>query len=70
MLNTSVITAVTKSSMKLRSSATANRLLRGREERNGERRRTKVSFGRTMMRALELQRLSKRHISGRSDVEQ
>jgi len=32
--------------------------------------RAKVSFGRTMMRALELQRLAKRHISGQSDTEQ
>ena len=30
----------------------------------------KVSFGTTMMRVLELQRLVKRHISGRSDIEQ
>ena len=27
-----------------------------------------VSFGRTMMQALELLRLAKRHVSGRSDV--
>ena len=70
MLNTSAITAVTKSSMKPRSGATTNRHLRGSGERNGEQRRTKVSFGRTMMRALELQRLAKRHILGRSDFEQ
>ena len=70
MLNTSAITAVIKSSMKPRSGATTNRHLRGSGERNGEQRRTKVSFGRTMMRALELQRLAKRHISGQSDIEQ
>jgi len=70
VLNTSAITVVTKVSMKPRSGATANRHLRGSEERNGEQRRTKVSFGRTMMRALKLQWLVKRHISGRSDVEQ
>ena len=70
MLNTSTITTVTKSSMKPRSSATANRHLRGSGERNGDQRRTKVSSGRTMMQALELQSLAKRHISGQSNVEQ
>ena len=70
MLNTFAITAVTKSSMKPQSGATANRHLRSSEERNGEQRRTKVSFGRTMMQALELLQLAKRHISGQSDVEQ
>ena len=39
-------------------------------ERNGIQRRTKVSFVRTMMQAMELLRLAKRHISGQSDVEQ
>ena len=29
-----------------------------------------ISFGRTMIQALELLRLAKRHVSGRSDVEQ
>ena len=56
--------------MKPRSGATTNCHQRGSEERNGEQRRTKESFGRTMMRALELQRLAKRHIAGRSNVEQ
>ena len=64
MLNTSAITAVTKVSMKPRSDATTNRYLRGSQERNGEQRRTKVNFGRTMMRALKLKRLAKRYISG------
>ena len=64
VLNTFAITAVTKVSMKPRSSATANRHLRGSQERNGEQRRTKISFGRTMMRALKLQWLAKRLISG------
>ena len=63
MLNTSAITAVTKVSMKPRSGATANRHLRDSQERNGEQRRTKVSFGGTIMRSLKLQRLEKRHIS-------
>ena len=44
--------------------------LRGKGEMNGVQRRAKVSFGRTMMQALELLWLAKRHISGRSDVEQ
>jgi len=70
MLNTSAITAVTKVSMKPQSNATTNCHLRGSEERNAEQRRTKVSFGRAMMRALKLQRLAKRHISGQSDIEQ
>ena len=38
MLNTSATTVVTKSSMKPRSGATANRHLRSSEERNGEQR--------------------------------
>ena len=68
MLNTSGITAVTKSS-KPRSGATANRHLHGNREKNGVQRRAKVSFGRTMKQALELQQLAKRHILRRSDVE-
>jgi len=70
VLKTSAITAVTKSYMKPQSGATANRHLRGSGERNGKQRRTKVSFGRTMIRALELQRLVKRYILRRNDVEQ
>ena len=69
VLNTSAITAVTKSSMKPRGSATTNRHIRGSGERNGQQRRTKVSLGRTMIRALKWQWLAKRHISGRSNVE-
>ena len=50
---------------------TANRYLSGKEKRNGVQRRIKVSFGRTIMQALELQlRLAKRHVSGRSNIEQ
>jgi len=53
--------AVTKVSIKPQSGATANRHLRGSQERNGEQRKTKISFGRTMMRALKLlQRLAKK----------
>jgi len=40
---------------------TANHFLRGKGERNGVQRRIKVSFGRTMMQALELLQLAKRH---------
>ena len=70
MLNTSAIIAVTKSSIKPQSSATANCHVTGSGKRNGEQRITKVSFGRTVMRALEQQRLAKRHILGQSNVEQ
>jgi len=64
VLNTSVITAVTKFSMKPRNGATTNCHLRDGGERNGKQRRTKVSFGKTMMQALELQQLGKGHILG------
>ena len=47
-----------------------NHHLHSRGERNEEQRRTKISFGRTMIRALELLRLAKRHVLGQSDVEQ
>jgi len=40
---------------------TANCHLRGMGERNGIQRRTMVSFGRSMMQAMELLRLAKRH---------
>ena len=53
-INTSAITAVTKSFMKPWSGATANCHLCVSGERNGEQRRKKVSFDRTMMRALKL----------------
>ena len=45
MINTSTINAINKSSMKPLSGATANRHLCSSGERNGEQRRTKVSFG-------------------------
>jgi len=48
---------------------TTNRHPCSKGERNGVQRRTKVSFGRTMMRALELLWLAKKHIPGRTDVE-
>ena len=67
--HTSAITAVTNSSMKSWCSTTANRHLRSSGQRSAEQRRTKVSFSRTMMQALELLQLAKRHISGQSDVE-
>ena len=48
---------------------TANCHLYSKRKRNGAQRRTKESFGRTMMQALELLQLVKRHILGQSDVE-
>jgi len=39
-------------------------------ENKGEQRRTKVSFDRITVQALELLRLAKRHISGWSNVKQ
>jgi len=56
--------------MKPQSGATTNCHLRSSEEKNGEQRRASISFGRTMMRALELHRLAIKHISGQSDFEQ
>jgi len=70
VLNTSAINTITKSSTKPWSSTTANCHLCGSGERNQEQRKTKVSFCRTMIQALELQRLAKRHILGWSDIEQ
>jgi len=45
MLNTSTITAVTESSMKLQSGATINHHLCSSGERNGEQRRKRYAFG-------------------------
>ena len=47
---------------------TANRHLCGSVETNGEQRRTKVSFGRTMILALELLRLANRDVSRQSKL--
>jgi len=46
-------------------------LVRGSGERNGAQRRTQVSFGKTMIQALNIAVAveKKRHISGQSDVE-
>jgi len=49
---------------------TANRHLCAKGERNGAQRRTKVIFGKTIMWALELLRLVKRHITGWSTIKQ
>ena len=68
VLNIFATTAITKSSMKPWNGATKNRHVRSNGERNGEQRRTKVSFGWTMMQALELLWLAKRHILEQSDV--
>ena len=59
MLNTCENTADTKSSLKPQSCATINLHLRSSGERIGKQRSTKVSFGRTIIRATELQRLAK-----------
>jgi len=63
----SALTIVSHQSHKVH---TANRHLCAKGERNGVQRRTMVSFGRTMMQAVELLGLVKRHISGQSDIEQ
>ena len=59
MINTSAITVGTKSFMKPWSGTTSNGHLSGSGERNGEQGRTKVSFVRSMMWALELLQLAK-----------
>jgi len=48
---------------------TANLHLRSSGERNGEQRRANVTFGRTMLQALELLLLAKRHMLGQSDID-
>ena len=63
-------TALTLVSHRSHNVHTTNRHLCGKGERNGILRRKKISFGRTMMWALELLQLAKRHISGQSNVEQ
>ena len=61
--NTSVTTAVTKPSMKPRCGAATYAVVeKGMEY--------KCKFGRTMIQALDLLYLAKRHISGRSDKDQ
>ena len=62
--------ALSEVSHQSHNTCTANRHLRGSVERNGVQRRTKISFGRTMMQALELLHLVKRHVSGQIDDEQ
>ena len=69
MINTFAITTVTKYSIKPWSDATTNFHLRGSEEMNGEQRRIKGNFGRTMMLAMELLRFAKKHFSGRRNIE-
>ena len=68
--HTSAITAVTQFSMKPWRGITLNCHLRSRGKRNGAHWSTKASFGRTMMQALELLRLAKRHFLGQSDEDQ
>jgi len=49
---------------------TANRQLCSSGERNGAQKKTKVSFGKTMMQTLELLQLAKRHVLQQSDIKQ
>ena len=49
---------------------TANRHQRDSGEKNGAQRRKKVSFDTTMMQALKLLQLTKRHVLEQSNVEQ
>ena len=68
--STPASSALTLVSHRSQNVCTTNRHLRRSGERNGAQRRTKVSFGRTMMQALELLQLAKRHVSRQSNVEQ
>ena len=60
--------ALTQVSHQSHNTCTTNCYLTGKEERSGVQKRTKVSFGRTMMKALELLHLAKRHVSGRTTL--
>ena len=62
--------ALTLVSHRSHNARTANCHIRAKGERNGVQRKTKVIFGKTMIWALELLRLVKRHISGWSDIVQ
>ena len=62
--------ALTLVSHRSHNARTPNRHLHGSGENSGTQRRTKVTFGRTMMKALELLRLVKRYILEQSKVEQ
>ena len=64
--NVPALTQVSRQSHNVR---TVNCHLHSKEERNGAQRKTKVSFGRTMMQALELLRLMKGHVSRRNSKE-
>ena len=61
--------ALTQVSHQSHNVRTVNCHLHSKEERNGAQRKTKVSFGRTMMQALELLRLMKGHVSRRNSKE-
>ena len=67
--STSASTALTQASHQSHNAHITNHHLHGKREMSGAQRRSKVSFGRTMMQALELLRLAKRHILGWSDDE-
>ena len=66
----SASTALVQVSYRYHNACTVNCRLHGCGERNGAQRRKKVSFGRTMMQALKLLWLVKRHISGQNDIKQ
>ena len=63
--------ALTQVSHQSHNACTTNRChLCSKEERNGAHKRTRVSFCRIIIQALELLWLVKRHISGQSDIEE
>ena len=64
--STSVSSSLTLVSHRSHNLCTVNCHLRGSGERNGTQRKTKLSFGRTMMQTLELLLLAKRHVSTQS----
>ena len=59
-------TALAQVSHRSHNAHTSNRHQCGSGERNGAQRRTKVSFGKTMMQALELLQLTKMQMLGRA----
>jgi len=67
--STPASSALTLVSYRSHNAHTKNCHLCDSGEGNGAQSRTKVSFGRTMMQALELLRLAKIHISRQTDVE-
>ena len=68
--STPASTALAQVSCRSHNMHNANCHLCSSGERNGAQRRTKVNSGKTMMQALGLLWLAKKHISGWSDIEQ